>query len=108
MIGKSRIALAPIVLLAWGCFTVPAAPVQFSCDQEQSPACPEGYSCLADGCCHRDDEDEEGSSGACRLGEGAETGETDGTDVTSGTDESASSTDPSPATVAARHHRGAP
>ncbi|MEM6292894.1 MAG: hypothetical protein AAGA54_16585 [Myxococcota bacterium] len=50
-----------------GCFTAPSADVQFSCDPEDAPACPPGYACEADGCCHRDGTDVQATFGDCKL-----------------------------------------
>ncbi|MEM9455958.1 MAG: hypothetical protein AAGF11_17390 [Myxococcota bacterium] len=42
--------------------------MQFSCDPDDAPQCPEGYSCEADGCCHLDGSDFDENEGACQLG----------------------------------------
>lgn len=78
------------------CFQAPSDDVSFSCDPEDAPECPNGYTCERDGCCHRDGSDVEANLGACALGgdggtgtgtetgSGAETGTDGGTDT--GTD----------------------
>ena len=82
--------LVSLALGAGGCFNLPADDVTFVCDPQGSASCPDGYSCEADGCCHRDGSDVAASSGECRLG-GTGTGGfplpgTDsGTDADSGT-----------------------
>lgn len=80
------------------CFQAPSDDVTFSCEPGDEPACPAGYSCEKDGCCHRDGSDVEDNLGACALGvddgtgttgdESGETGETGATDETGNTDES--------------------
>jgi hypothetical protein len=52
------------------CFNAPADDVLFSCASGASPQCPEGYSCEADGCCHKDGSDVEANYGGCALGLG--------------------------------------
>jgi hypothetical protein len=54
--------------LAGACFDAPRPAVQFSCDPVEAPQCPAGYSCEADGCCHRHGSDYEAHAGACKLG----------------------------------------
>jgi len=51
------------------CFNPPAQAVMFSCTPDDA-VCPGGYSCEADGCCHRDGSDVEADFGACGLGQG--------------------------------------
>ncbi|MCA9638400.1 MAG: hypothetical protein KC420_20360, partial [Myxococcales bacterium] len=51
-----------------GCFNAPASDVAFSCDPPGSGACPAGYTCGDDGCCHREGSDPEANAGACKLG----------------------------------------
>jgi hypothetical protein len=58
------------------CFNPPDEAVLFACDAKTAPSCPDGYSCEADDCCHRDGSDIEANLGSCRIG-GA-TGATDG------------------------------
>ena len=53
-----------------GCFTPPNPPVLFACEPDGAAACPEGYACQADGCCHRIGSDYEQHQGECRLGAG--------------------------------------
>ncbi len=52
------------------CFNPPAQAVMFSCTPDDA-VCPGGYTCEADGCCHRDGSDVEANFGACGLGTGA-------------------------------------
>lgn len=54
--------------LASACFDAPQPAVQFSCDPAQAPACPEGYTCEADGCCHLDGSDYDAHVGDCKIG----------------------------------------
>jgi len=58
------------------CFNAPDDPVLFACDAETAPACPDGYSCADDGCCHRDGSDIEANRNSCRIG--GSMGATDG------------------------------
>lgn len=58
------------------CFNPPAADVMFSCDPAAAGTCPNGYTCEADGCCHRDGSDVEADFGGCGLGKGASAGPT--------------------------------
>ena len=55
------------LLASVACFSAPSADVQFSCDLDDAPACPDGYTCRDDGCCHRDGSDFEANEGGCRL-----------------------------------------
>jgi hypothetical protein len=57
-------------VLAGACFDAPQPAVQFSCDPADSPECPPGYSCEADGCCHLDGSDYAAHEGDCQLGGG--------------------------------------
>jgi hypothetical protein len=50
------------------CFNAPAGDVLFSCASGDEPACPQGYSCESDGCCHRDGSDVQAGYGDCALG----------------------------------------
>ena len=50
------------------CFNAPDEPVLFACDAETAPACPDGYSCADDGCCHRDGSDIAANLNSCRIG----------------------------------------
>lgn len=52
------------------CFNPPAQAVMFSCTPDEA-VCPDGYSCEADGCCHRDGGDIEANLGGCGLGQAA-------------------------------------
>ena len=62
-----------LMTLAFGtamgaCFNAPDEPVLFACDAETAPACPDGYSCADDGCCHRDGSDIAANLNSCRIG----------------------------------------
>lgn len=50
------------------CFNPPAEAVLFACDAKTAPSCPDGYTCEADDCCHRDGSDVEAALGSCRIG----------------------------------------
>lgn len=59
-----------------GCFQAPADDVLFACEPDGAngtDACPSGYRCESDGCCHKVGSDVEANMGACALG-----GETEG------------------------------
>ncbi len=59
-----------------GCFQAPADDVLFACEPDASDgsdACPSGYRCESDGCCHKIGSDVDANLGACALG-----GETEG------------------------------
>lgn len=79
------------------CFNPPAQAVMFSCTPDDA-VCPGGYSCEADGCCHRDGSDIEANFGGCGLGQGP--GASDpGTDTTAApTTTSATTGEPDPST----------
>lgn len=62
-------ALGAVLGLA-ACFDLPADDVTFSCDPQGASACPDGYRCEDDGCCHRIGSDVSASLGACALGGG--------------------------------------
>jgi hypothetical protein len=49
------------------CFDAPSADVMFSCDPDTAPACPDGYTCESDGCCHRDGSDFSAHAGECKT-----------------------------------------
>ena len=57
-------------LAAGACFNPPSAAVMFACDPSGSSACPAGYTCRDDGCCHKDGTDDPADDGACKLGGG--------------------------------------
>jgi hypothetical protein len=68
------LVLGTALAAAPACFNPPAGQVQFSCEPEGGSACPDGYECRSDGCCHRQDSPEGDTEGACKLGGfGAET-----------------------------------
>lgn len=78
------------------CFLPPSGDVLFACvpdDPDGRDACPEGYSCEADGCCHKDGSDVEANFGDCAVGGASQDGDT-GTEGDAGTEaESESSSD---------------
>lgn len=78
--------------LAAACFQAPRPAVQFSCDPDDAPECPEGYSCEDDGCCHLDGSDVDAHRDECKLGVGPPTA---GTGLPTTTDPSGSTADPS-------------
>jgi hypothetical protein len=80
-------AVAAIGGLEISCFQAPSQDVSFSCDPDDAPKCPEGYTCERDGCCHRDGSDVDANLGACALGgdAGTGTGTGTGTDTDTGT-----------------------
>ncbi len=67
---RSRYAALALSLIGGlhspACFRAPNDAVLFSCNQEQ-PACPGGYTCRADGCCHRDGSDYDEHAHECRA-----------------------------------------
>ncbi len=74
--------LGPLLGATTGaCFTAPAGNVLFSCDPNVAPTCPGGYTCQADGCCHKDGSDLESSLGACRELESGTGASTAGTGI---------------------------
>ena len=74
------------------CFNAPDDPVLFTCDPKTAPACPDGYGCADDGCCHRDGSDIEADRNSCRIGgamsatDGASSGGSTSGGSTSGAD----------------------
>lgn len=63
-----RKGLAALLLGILGaCFDAPDGPVMFSCDPDEAPACPSGYTCESDGCCHKNGSDVDANLGACKL-----------------------------------------
>lgn len=89
LLGATVIATAAV-----SCFQEPDGDVTFACDPIAAPACPEGYACQADGCCHKEGSPYLENEGACRLGgedDGApgdtgETGTGSGSDTETGGD----------------------
>ncbi len=67
-----RLVFGALAGLVVGCFDAPAAAVMFSCEPEGASACPDGYSCEADGCCHRDGTDVAAHLGECKLAGGTD------------------------------------
>lgn len=96
----TRLLLALVAGIALACFQPPKDDVLFSCDPIDDDRCPTGYTCEADGCCHKNGTDVQATYGACGLG-GNETGtagsETDTTgsetDTTGSTDTTDTGTD---------------
>lgn len=80
-----------LAALAAACFNPPNAAVMFACDPAGDAACPDGYTCRVDGCCHRDGSDEP-EDGQCKLGGGDFTGGA-GTTSTDATSTDATTTD---------------
>ena len=76
------------------CFNAPDEPVLFACDAATAPACPDGYTCADDGCCHRDGSDIAANLNSCRIG-GAMSATDSGATDSSTTDSGASSSDAS-------------
>ena len=66
------------------CFNAPASDVLFSCASGDEPACPSGYGCEADGCCHKDGSDVQAQLGGCALGFGGDGGDGETTSETTG------------------------
>ena len=77
-----------LALGAGACFELPADNVTFSCEGTSDDACPTGYRCEADGCCHRVGSDVAANLGACALGGGGsgDSGSGTGDGSGSGTD----------------------
>ncbi len=70
---RSSAPLARPLAATWlglvaACFDAPAAAVMFTCDVASEPACPAGYTCQSDGCCHADGSDVAAHAGECMLG----------------------------------------
>jgi hypothetical protein len=78
------------------CFNPPAADVMFTCDLEAAPACPDGYTCQDDGCCHRDGSDVEANRGACRIGGGPDPTAATDADATTSAATTGAATDDGP------------
>lgn len=89
----TRLSLALVAGFTLACFTPPTNDVLFSCDPIADDRCPSGYTCEADGCCHKDGTDVQATYGACGLG-GNETGIGSETDTT-GSETDTTSTDTS-------------
>lgn len=88
-----RLALAMSVGALAACFNAPAFEVMFRCASGDEPACPPGYGCESDLCCHKDGSDIETNYGACALGVGGESGsgEDSGENTASGTSDTGDS-----------------
>jgi hypothetical protein len=88
-----RTIAAALLGLVGACFDAPNGAVMFSCDPENAPECPSGYTCESDGCCHRDGSDVDANLGGCKLAPGTEatTLTTATTESGSGSSETASS-----------------
>lgn len=87
-------------LAAPACFNPPAAAVQFSCEPAGADACPAGYSCRADGCCHKEGTEVDGAGGECKLGGGDTGGPTSGATLVTTTGATTSTTDATTSTAA--------
>ncbi len=73
------------------CFNPPAAAVMFSCP-ESAPACPDGYTCESDRCCHRTGSDVDANYGGCGLGDPGTAGPTTDTPTTDASSSGTSTT----------------
>ena len=60
------------------CFNPPADDVMFACASGGEPACPSGYTCEMDLCCHKDGSDVDANLGGCALGLGGDGSESGG------------------------------
>jgi hypothetical protein len=94
-----------LMTLAFGtalgaCFNPPAEAVLFACDAKTAPSCPDGYTCEADDCCHRDGSDVEAALGSCRIG-GAMSAGTSSTGSTSSTSSAGSTASSGPTSTSA-------
>lgn len=90
----SRAAWLAVVFgagLVASCFNPPSDDVLFACNPADEPACPSGYTCEEDGCCHRDGSNVKDNLGACALG--VEAGESGTTEDETGTDTDGTDTD---------------
>lgn len=70
--SPARVLIALVLGTGVGaCFNEPAADVMFACDAAGEAACPVGYACAEDGCCHRDGtEVTPDNFGMCMIGGG--------------------------------------
>jgi hypothetical protein len=82
-----RVFAALLLGIVGACFDAPAGAVMFSCDPDDAPACPSGYTCESDGCCHKNGSDVDANLGACKLAPSTEAT----TVITIGTTDSSSS-----------------
>ncbi|HWB74643.1 MAG TPA: hypothetical protein VG755_06800 [Nannocystaceae bacterium] len=62
-----RLFAALLLGIVGACFDAPDGAVMFSCDPDEAPACPSGYTCESDGCCHKNGSDVDANLGACKL-----------------------------------------
>lgn len=82
-----RLLAALLLGIVGACFDAPSGAVMFSCDPDQAPACPSGYTCESDGCCHKNGSDVDANLGACKLAPSTEAT----TVITIGTSDASSS-----------------
>lgn len=62
-----RYFAALVLGIAGACFDAPDGAVMFSCEPDEAPQCPSGYTCESDGCCHKNGSDVDANLGACKL-----------------------------------------
>lgn len=62
-----RMFAALLLGILGACFDAPDGAVMFSCDPDEAPACPSGYTCESDGCCHKNGSDVDANLGTCKL-----------------------------------------
>lgn len=70
--SPARLLIALVLGTGVGaCFNEPSADVMFACDAAGEAACPVGYACAEDGCCHRDGTEVTADNfGSCQIGGG--------------------------------------
>lgn len=70
--SPARLLIALVLGTGVGaCFNEPSADVMFACDAAGEAACPVGYTCAEDGCCHRDGTEVTADNfGSCQIGGG--------------------------------------
>lgn len=70
--SPARLLIALVLGTGVGaCFNEPVADVMFACDAAGEAACPVGYTCAEDGCCHRDGTEVTADNfGSCQIGGG--------------------------------------
>jgi hypothetical protein len=84
MRGRFSAVLVALALGTGGgaCFNAPGAAVMFACDPAGEAACPDGYTCEEDGCCHRDGGDVAANAGQGHVNLGGATEPTEATQAT--------------------------
>jgi hypothetical protein len=84
MRGRFSAVLVALALGTGGgaCFNAPGAAVMFACDPAGEAACPDGYTCEDDGCCHRDGGDVAANAGQCHVNLGGTGPATEATEAT--------------------------